>query len=226
MIDQKSDLTPYRAVIAPMVFLLREGFAERLTAFAKAGGLVYLTYMSGYVDEEDLRFVTAPPLEALTGVRTDELDAWDKGHENHFCWQGREWPIHEVAQLCTLKGAEALAVYENQFYKGLPVLTRNRVGSGACYTLQARVHTDCLTSLLGGLLRENGIQPLVEGLPEGVTATARYGADGTEYLFLLNTNREPAVLQAGEGWQPMAGGSISGGRATLGAFSVNVFAVR
>ncbi len=226
IIDQKSDLTPYRAVIAPMIFLLQEGFAERLTTFAQAGGLVYLTYMSGYVDAEMLRWVTLPPLEKLTGLRTDELDAWDKGHENHFCWQGREWPIHEMAQLCTLKGAEALAVYENQFYKGLPVLTRNHVGDGLCYTLQARVETDCLTHVLGGLLKENGILPLMEGLPEGVTATARYGADGSKYLFLMNSNREPVTLQAEGYWQRMEDGAEITGETTLDAFTVTTFLVR
>lgn len=224
LIDQKSDLTPYRAVIAPMVFLLREGFAEKLTAFAEAGGLVYLSYMSGYVDEEDLRFITQPPLEALTGVRTDELDAWDKGHENHFCWQGREWPIHQVAQLCSLRGAEALAVYERQFYKGMPVLTRNRVGDGVCYTLQARVDTDCLTHVLGGLLREGGIPPLVEHLPEGVTATARYDEDGQQYLFLLNANRAAAQVALPKGYRSLMDGRETNGPVMLDAFSVTVFA--
>lgn len=222
MIDQTGDLTPYKAVIAPMVFLLREGFAQRLTAFANNGGLVYLTYMSGYVDEEGLRFVTTPPLEALTGVRTDELDAWDKGHENSFLWQGSAWPIREVAQLCTLKGAEALAVYENQFYKGLPVLTRNRVGKGLCCTLQARVETDCLTAVLGGLLKENGILPLVENLPAGVAAAARYGADGTEYLFLQNANREAAVCALPDSWVRLDRTGTAGGEIRLDAFSIAV----
>jgi beta-galactosidase len=222
IIDQTSDLSPYKAVIAPMVFLLREGFAERLTAFAREGGLVYLTYMSGYVDEEDLRFVTTPPLEALTGVRTDELDAWDKGHENCFLWQGREWPIHEVAQLCTLKGAEALAVYENQFYKGLPVLTRNPVGKGLCFTLQARVETGCLTAVLGGLLQEHGVEPLVKELPAGVTASARYGADGTEYLFLQNANREAAVCALPDSWVRLDRTGTAGGEIRLDAFSIAV----
>ena len=223
IIDQLTDLTPYRAVIAPMAFLLRKGFAERLTAFARAGGLVYLTYLSGYVDEEDLRFVTTPPLEALTGLRTDEIDAYDSSRENSFLWQGREWPVKEVAQLSTLKGAESLAAYTRQFYQGQPVLTRNTVGSGVCYTLQARVDPDCLTAVLGGLLREHGLQPLAAELPAGVTATARYGEDGTEYLFLLNSRREAVDVQLEGAYTDMLSGQEVCGAVKLGAFTVNCF---
>lgn len=223
VIDQLSDLTPYKAVIAPMAYLLRGDFAQRLTDFASAGGLVYLTYLSGYVDEENLRHVTTPPLEALTGVRTDEIDAYTQGHENHFLWQGKAWPIKEMAQLTTPKGAQVLATYQQQFYQGQPVLTRNAVGSGVCYTLQARVEVDCLTSLLGDLLESHGIQPLVAGLPDGVIATARYGEDSAEYLFLLNSNREDVQVQLPGCWQRMEDSAAVSGDVKLDVFSVTAF---
>ena len=77
------------------------------------------------------------------------------------------------------------------------------VGSGACYTLQARVGTDCLTAILGDLLKTHGIQPLVNDLPAGVIATARYDGDGTCYLFLLNSNREGASVVLPDGYVPI-----------------------
>ena len=223
MIDQLCDLTPYKAVIAPMVYLLRDGFAERLARFAENGGLVYLTYLSGYVNEESLRHVTTPPLEALTGVRTDEIDAYDQGHENHFLWQGKAWPIKEMAQLSTPRGAQVLAAYQQQFYQGQPMLTRNTVGSGVCYTLQARVDTDCLTAVLGDLLRQHGIVPLMENLPHGVIATARYGEDGAQYLFLLNSNRQDVTVALDNSYAWLGSGEEACGEITLKAFTVNGF---
>jgi len=223
MIDQLCDLTPYKAVIAPMVYLLRDGFAERLTRFAENGGLVYLTYLSGYVNEESLRHVTTPPLEALTGVRTDEIDAYDHGHENSFLWQGKAWPIKEMAQLSTPKGAQVLATYQQQFYQGQPVLTRNTVGSGVCYTLQARVDTDCLTAVLDDLLRQHGVTPLMENLPHGVIATARYGEEGEEFLFLLNSNREDVTVALNGAYTWLGSGVEAQGEIILKAFTVNGF---
>ncbi len=195
VIDQMSDLSPYRAVVAPMLYLLRGDFAKRLTDFAKAGGLVYLTYMSGYVDEEDLRFLTRPPLEELTGVRTDEIDAFTQGHENHLEWRGKTYPVKDVAQLSTAIGAQVLAAYPKQFYQGMPLFTRNTVGTGACYTLQARLSTDGLCAVLGDILQGHGVEPLFRHLPSGVTPAARYAQDGTRYLFLLNSRREPVKLR-------------------------------
>ena len=220
IIDQLCDLTPYKAVIAPMAYLIRADFAERLTAFAAAGGLVYLTYLSGYVDEENLRYVTMPPLEGLTGLRTDEIDAYTEGHENGFLWQGKAWPIKEMAQLTTPKGAQVLATYQQQFYQGQPVLTRNAVGQGVCYTLQARVGIDCLTAVLGDILESHGVKPLVADLPEGVIATARYGEEGTEYLFLLNSNRQAAQVQLEGRWQRLEDGAEITGSMEMDAFSI------
>ncbi len=220
IIDQLCDLTPYQAVIAPMAYLLRGDFAERLTAFAEAGGLVYLTYLSGYVDEEDLRHITTPPLEAVTGVRTDEIDALTAGCLNHFTWQGKRWPIHEMAQLSTAKEAEVLATYESNFYRGQPVLTRNQIGQGVCYTLQARTGVDCLTSILGDLLRSHGVEPLVEELPAGVIATARYDEAGQRTLFLLNSNRQPAIVNLPGAYTDLLTGSAHADQVSLAPFSI------
>ena len=167
--------------------------------------------------------MTTPPLEALTGVRTDEIDAYDQGHENSFLWQGKAWPIKEMAQLSTPKGAQVLATYQAQFYQGQPVLTRNTVGSGVCYTLQARVETDCLTAVLGDLLRQHGLTPLVENLPHGVIATARHGEDGQVYLFLLNSNRADATVKLNGSYAWLDSGEAACGDVTLKAFTVNGF---
>ena len=121
------------------------------------------------------------------------------------------------------KGAQVLATYQQQFYQGQPVLTRNAVGSGVCYTLQARVEVDCLTSLLGDLLESHGIQPLVAGLPDGVIAAARYGEDGAEYLFLLNSNREDVQVQLPGCWQRMEDSAAVSGDVKLDVFSVTAF---
>ena len=51
IIDADCDLSPYALVIAPMLYMVREGFAERAEAFVAAGGHLVTTYWSGVVDE-------------------------------------------------------------------------------------------------------------------------------------------------------------------------------
>ena len=116
-----------------------------------------------------------------------------------------------------------LATYQQQFYQGQPVLTRNAVGQGVCYTLQARVGIDCLTAVLGDILESHGVKPLVADLPEGVIATARYAEDGTEYRFLLNSNRQAAQVQLEGRWQRLEDSAEISGDITLNAFTITVF---
>ncbi|MDR0908581.1 MAG: beta-galactosidase, partial [Spirochaetaceae bacterium] len=49
IIDSTCSLDGYRLVVAPMLYMLRGDFAERIAAFVRAGGTFVATYISGYV---------------------------------------------------------------------------------------------------------------------------------------------------------------------------------
>ncbi|CAN7594105.1 beta-galactosidase trimerization domain-containing protein [Paenibacillus sp. LjRoot56] len=49
-------LDRYKLVITPMLYMLKQGTAERLEAFVRSGGTLVITYWSGIVDENDLCF--------------------------------------------------------------------------------------------------------------------------------------------------------------------------
>ena len=53
VIDADVDLSPYQLVIAPMLYMVREGFAERAEAFVANGGHLVTTYWTGIVNESD-----------------------------------------------------------------------------------------------------------------------------------------------------------------------------
>ncbi|CAH0305099.1 Beta-galactosidase BglY [Rahnella aquatilis] len=57
MINADCDLTGYDLVIAPMLYMVRAGVGERITAFVQAGGRFVATYWSGIVNESDLCFL-------------------------------------------------------------------------------------------------------------------------------------------------------------------------
>lgn len=54
---QETDLSGYRLVIAPMLFMFRNGIEEKLRAYVENGGTLLMTYFSGVVDEHDLAFL-------------------------------------------------------------------------------------------------------------------------------------------------------------------------
>ena len=75
VIDQTGDLGKYKLVVAPMIYMLRPGFAERLGAFVAAGGTAVMTYWSAVVDESDLCYLGGVPGDGLREVFGDDFFA-------------------------------------------------------------------------------------------------------------------------------------------------------
>ena len=72
-----TDLSGYALVVAPMLFMLTEGFAAKLRAYVEAGGHLLTTYFSGVVNETGLAYLGGAPhgLTEVLGLRATELDA-------------------------------------------------------------------------------------------------------------------------------------------------------
>ena len=189
LIDQTCGLEGYTAVIGPMTYLLRPGFAERVQRFVAEGGVYVGTYISGWVDEDDKAFPGGwpGPLKEVFGLWDEETDTLDETQHNHFGWKGRTYQVDDYAALVHTRGAEVLALYDENFYRGYPVLTRNVYGKGKAYYIAARTGEDFLRDFYADLLSRCGLDPLVKGLPEGVDCASRAG-DAGRFLFLMNGN--------------------------------------
>lgn len=188
VINQTSKLDGYEIIAAPMCFLLRDGFAQRLTAFAQGGGTVVLTCLSGYVDKDGLCFEGGfpGPLKDLAGVRVEEIDALRDGQRNALMYGGARYQTGSVCELSHTQGARVVSTYDESFYRGYPAVTKNACGSGACVYVAARTGTDFMEALLRDIMREMHIKPLTGSLDKGVYAAAREGG-GKRYLFVMNT---------------------------------------
>lgn len=192
MIGVEEELSKYKMVIAPVLYMIKPGFAEKVEAFVKAGGTFITTYFSGIVNENDLVTVGGYPgeLRKVLGIWAEEIDALLPGMSNEIV-MNQEWGAlsgsYKCGLLCDLihsEGAEVLAHYGTDFYKGMPVLTANSFGEGKAYYVASSPEAGFLQSFLGNLCHESGIRPLVSA-PEGIESVQRV-KDGVSYLFLLN----------------------------------------
>ncbi|MCD8150273.1 MAG: beta-galactosidase trimerization domain-containing protein [Clostridiales bacterium] len=84
VIDMTKSLEPYQVVAAPMVYMFRAGFEEKVRAFVERGGVFIMTYWTGVVDENDLCFLGGTPggLMDVMGLRSTEIDALYEGESN------------------------------------------------------------------------------------------------------------------------------------------------
>lgn len=97
VIDEESDLSGYQLVIAPMLYLLREGFEKKLAAFVEKGGTLVGTYLTGLVNENDLVYLGGWPGGGLTEV----FGLWNEATDG--LWNGEtntiriDWNADSVA---------------------------------------------------------------------------------------------------------------------------------
>ena len=195
MIGVEDDLSGYGLVIAPVLYMVKTGYDEKIRAFVKNGGRFLTTFFSGYVDEHDLVTVGGYPgrLRDILGIWVEEEDALPEDMQNHFHYQGRTYPASMLCDLLHTEGADALAFYEEDFYAGMPVLTKNAFGKGFGYYVATRSSDEFYRNYLGEICKEAGISPIMD-TPDGVEVTRRVNQNGT-FVFLLN-HREDTFVTA------------------------------
>jgi beta-galactosidase len=180
-----TDLSRYKLVICPMLFMLKEGFAQKLRAFVENGGTLLMTYFSGVVDESGNAWLGGAPhnLIDVLGVRATELDAlFPEDKQAMLLADGRSFPIHELCEIPEMHGAKSLGLYEEDFYAAMPCLTRNSFGKGQAWYLAAKVEQAGLDAIYADIADELNLPRATrEELPKGVIATERGGA-----IFLQN----------------------------------------
>ncbi|BCG57528.1 beta-galactosidase [Paenibacillus sp. URB8-2] len=229
MVGVLEDLTKYEIVIAPVLYMVKPGFAARAEAFVQAGGTFVTTFFSGIVDENDLVTLGGYPgqLRRLLGVWAEEIDALLPGMSNQIVME-RDWKklsgSYECGILCDLihsEGAETLARYGSDFYRGMPALTVNRFGGGKAYYIASSPDAGFLQGLLGNLCADKNIAPLVKA-PQGIEA-ARRVKNGTPYLFLLNhTDGELTAEIGSAGMTDLLTGRAVSGTAVVPAKGVMI----
>ncbi|MBE2224626.1 MAG: beta-galactosidase trimerization domain-containing protein, partial [Anaerolineae bacterium] len=202
-----ADLSAYKLVIAPMLYMLQPGVAENLSAFVAAGGTLVTTYLTGLVDQRDLVFLGgAPgPLKPLLGLEVEETDVLFDHHTQSVRFkngvitlEAYGYSVKQYADIIHLHKAKAIAAYEQDFYAGTPALTVNKVGTGKAYYVAARPDVDFLADFYGWLAEGLGVKTAVsQPLPIGVTAQVRT-TEKEVFIFLLNFNDVDTMIRLDE----------------------------
>lgn len=208
-------LDGYRLVLAPMLYLLKPGAAERMRTFVEGGGVLLLTYHSAIADEHDLVFAGGWPgggLRDLFGIWVEEQDVLVEHLEQQLCYadgnpldiSGERRVIHH-ADVIHAEGAQVAATWGDQFYAGGPALTVNRIGQGEAWYCGGRLDAGGVDELVAGLLERAGIEPEIPDLPDGVHV-ARRG----DHLFVFNFAGQPRGVILPDGCR----GALSGAELT------------
>ena len=209
--DETADLTGYRLVVVPMLYLLTDDFAKKLCGFAQNGGTVVVTYWTGVVDESDLCRLGDTPygLTELLGLRRTEIDGMYDG-ETRRCTpaSGCALPetqasiLCEVAVLNDTDPAEPLSVYAEDYFAQCPAAAVHKYGAGRAYYLASRFDEDFYRAFYRDAAKELGLVPAwPQPLPAGVLAVKR-----GDFVFVQNCTEQPVTV--GESELPRYGTAV------------------
>lgn len=202
VISSHGDFKKYDLVIAPMLYMTDHNTIEQIADYVECGGNFYATYMLGMVNETDLCYLGGFPAEKLKevfGIWNEEIDTLYPEERVSVAYNDKFYEGLNYCELIHLKGAQAIAVYDSEFYAGMPAMAVHSYGQGKAYYQAFRDKGDFWDDMVTNILLEAGIKSTVEcELPEGVCVHARE-ADGVTYLFVQNYTDNPIEqLQLGK----------------------------
>ncbi len=218
IVGSDEDLDRYDLVVAPMLYMLQPHTASNLRTFVERGGQLLATYLTGYVDSDQLCYLGGFPgdgLKDLFGIVSEEIDSLyptdrnaivltdeslqkkavsgESAGEKESCG---DWEVMEYAEVLRVQDAQVLGTYGEDFYQGSAAITCKNHGKGNAWYVAARTDAPAMGPLFERMLADAGIP--VRRLPAGVECHVRKGQEG-RYEFYLNWTNDTAAISGVKG---------------------------
>ena len=218
IVGSDEDLDRYDLVVAPMLYMLQPHTAANLRTFVERGGQLLASYLTGYVDSDQLCYLGGFPgdgLKDLFGIVSEEIDSLyptdrnaivltdeslqkkavsgESAGEKESCG---DWEVVEYAEVLRVQDAQVLGTYGEDFYQGSAAITCKNHGKGNAWYVAARTDAPAMGPLFERMLADAGIP--VRRLPAGVECHVRKGQEG-RYEFYLNWTNDTAAISGVKG---------------------------
>lgn len=195
IIDSESDFSDYDVIVAPMPYMIREKVGENLTKFVERGGQLLSTYLTGYVNENQLCYLGGFPgagLKELFGIRSDEIDTLYPTDRNEVIFSDKTVAeVKDYAELLTVSDATVLGTYGQDFYEGSAAVTVKSHGAGNAYYVAARLKPADMRTLFIKILEDAKISYRTD--LKDIEIHTRVGENGS-YTFYLNHSEEEKIV--------------------------------
>jgi beta-galactosidase len=184
MVAPGTDLSGYRLVVVPHLYMVDPVEAATITDFVAAGGHAVVSFFSGIVDHDDRVYLGGYPgaFRDLLGVRVQEFVPVLPG-------TALELSDGSVASLwaerVALTTAEAVVTHVDGPVPGGPAVTRNDFGAGAAWYLSTVLAPDALARVVRGAVARAGVQ-VSDMAGTSTVEIVRRSAPDRSYLFIIN----------------------------------------
>jgi beta-galactosidase len=187
------DLSGYRLVLVPNLYLVSDEGAANLSAFVGAGGTLVMSFFSGIVDpaEHILLGGYPQPFIEMLGLRVIDFLPLAYGDEVRVRFHNEPEAHGDLwSELIEPASAEVLAQFSSSVLTGRPAVTHNSFGQGSAFYVGTRLDATTMARFLRLAWTKAGVTPVAD-VPAGVEAVRRI-VPRSSLLFLLN-HRDAAV---------------------------------
>jgi beta-galactosidase len=231
----ESDLSGYRLVLVPALYLVSDAGADNVGRFAANGGTVLISFFSGIVDTRDrIRLGGYPaPWRDLLGLRVEEFAPLPEGAVVRLDGAREAVDVEAVEGIeggggvgrvwqdaIDLRGADPLLRYADGHLVGQAAATRHPYGRGEAFYLGTLPDRATLRGLVEQACRRAGVEFRTD-VPPGVEVVRR-----GDYLFVISHLDRPVELDLGGKSLDLLTSDIVGPAVTLGPRGVLVLTAR
>ena len=222
MISMDADFSEYKAVVAPVLYMVKEGVQQKLEDYVEQGGTFVTGFMSGIADQSDnVHLGGYPgPLRRLAGIWVEEIDALAPEQSNTLRFtDGTEAVCQMLCDIIHLEGAEALAEYSSNFYAASPAVTKHSFGQGTVYYIGTQPEQAALVKILNQAMDGAGVKPVIE--EDTKLEIVCRTTERKRYYFIINLAGEDLALpQYFAGKTDILSGNLLSSQTVLACYDV------
>jgi len=223
----EADLSGYRLVVVPQLYLLGALAADNLHAYVAGGGHLLASYFSGAVDANDrvhpeglsgpLGRVLGVDVQELAPLRADERVTVEPAAAAVLSatFTADVWTEH----VAVVGDTDVVARFRDGPAAGEPALTRRIIGGGTAWYLATRPTPAGLMTVVDAVYAAAGIVP-DRALPADLEVVERSSATD-RFQFLVNHSEQDTVV-ATSGVELVTGTSVPGAGQNVPAGTVRV----
>jgi len=195
IISVDDDFSQYDLVVAPVLYMIKSGLAEKIDQYVKKGGNFVASYLSGIVNENDSVYLGGypGPLKDVLGIWVEESDAVIPGQKITVSLDSNNYQANLICDLLHLEGAHALGNYNSEFYKETPAVSENQWGKGTSWYIGTQLDEAGLSKIFDHLISIVNIKSLIETKTD-LEITKRVTKSGKELYFVLNMSNDTKDL--------------------------------
>jgi beta-galactosidase len=219
------DLSRYRAVFAPVPYVVGEKQAASIRNYVQSGGLFVTSFRLGTKTEGSQIVRTPLPglLRDVMGVTVEDyVPLYDQNVGVKFSGllAGADGRCQLWADVLKPEHATVLGTYSWDGYDGMPAITSNEFGKGRAVYLGGDLDVPSLARVLNLLVRSANVAVPFE-VPRGVEVTRRKST-GVEWTFLLNHASTPQSVVLPDSFRDALTGASLSGKVDLAAYDARV----